>query len=292
MVYHADMSSSPPSYSPTVRRRRLSRELITLREKAELTPGQVAAHFERDRNWLDRIENGHRKRPYVDEVASLLDLYGITTDKAPEHREAVLALVRQARSKGWWAKYGDVLDTEGYVGLEVEASLVSTFQPQVIPGLFQTSDYTAASARAAINTTSEVDRLVHTRAQRQKILTRDERPPRVWAVIDEAALARGADQYVMREQIAHLIDLSEMHNVTIQVLPFDAGFHAGMSGPFVILDFPVPSDPSVVYLESRHDSLYLEETEVVDEYRTAFGHIQTAALSPANSITHLKTLIN
>lgn len=292
MVYHAGMSSSPPSYSPTVRRRRLSRELITLREKAELTPGQVAAHFERDRNWLDRIENGARKRPYVAEVADLLDLYGITTDKAPDHREAVLELVRQARTKGWWAKYGDVLDTAGYVGLEVEASLVSTFQPLVIPGLFQTPDYAAASARAAINSSDEVDRLVHTRAQRQKILTRDEHPPRVWAVIDEAALARGAHDQVMRSQVDHLIDLSQLHNVTIQVLPFDAGFHAGMSGPFVILDFPVPTDPSVVYLESRHDSLYLEETEVVSEYRTIFGHIQASALSPADSVTHLKTLIN
>lgn len=292
MVYHADMSSSPPTYSPTVRRRRLSRELITLREKAGLTPGQVAEHFERDRNWIDRIENGSRKRPYVDEVTSLLDHYGITENKAPEHREAILQLTRQARTKGWWAKYGDVLDTEGYVGLEVEASLISTYQPLVIPGLFQTPDYTAASARAAINTTAEVDRLVHTRSQRQQILTRDDHPPRVWAVIDEAALARGAHDQVMHAQIARLIELSELRNVTIQVLPFDAGFHAGMSGPFVILDFPVPTDPSVVYLESRHDSLYLEEAEVVDEYRTILGHIQTAALSPADSVTHLKQLID
>src|SRR5690554_527379 len=101
MVYHAGMSSSPPSYSPTVRRRRLSRELITLREKAGLTPGQVADHFERDRNWLDRIENGHRKRPYVDEIASLLDHYGLSAEKDPERRQAVLELVRQARTKGW-----------------------------------------------------------------------------------------------------------------------------------------------------------------------------------------------
>lgn len=288
MVYHADMSSSPPTYSPTVRRRRLSRELITLREKIGLTPGQVAEHFERDRNWLDRIENGSRKRPYVDEVASLLDLYGITADKAPEHREAVLELVRQARSKGWWAQYGDVLD--GYVGLEVEASLISTFQPQVIPGLLQTPDYAAASARATINTTDDVERTVQGRIERQRILERD-RPPRLWAVIDEAVLTRGSDNTMMHNQIAHLIQVSERRNITIQVLPFRAGLHAGLAGPFVLLDFPIPADPSLVYLESRHDSLYLEGTEVVDEYRTIFGHIQTAALSPADSIAHLERLI-
>lgn len=283
-----DMSSSPPTYSPTVRRRRLSRELITLRESKGLTIDQVVKHFERARDWLGRIENGHRKRPFIAEIASLLDFY----DVDPERREAILELTRQARAKGWWAKYGDVLDTEGYVGLEVEASAIATWQPQVIPGLFQTADYAAASARAAINTTAEVDRLVHTRIQRQQILTREENPPRVWAVIDEAVLARGASTPVMRSQIAHLIELSELRTVTIQVLPFTAGFHAGMHGPFVILDFPVSTDPPVVYLESRHDSLYLEEGEVVDEYRTILGHIQASALTPAESITHLETLIS
>src|SRR5699024_2620017 len=127
---------------------------------------------------------------------------------------------------------------------------------------------------------------------RQQILTRNEHPPRVWTIIDEAALARGAHDQVMRTQIARLVQLSELRNVTIQVLTFDAGFHAGMSGPFVILDFPVPADPSVVYLESRHASLYREEPEVVDEYRTILGHIQTTALSPADSVTHLQKLID
>ncbi len=282
-----NMSSSPPSYSPTVRRRRLSRELINLRESKGLTIDQVGKHFERGRDWLSRIESGHRKRPYVAEIASLLDYYGVE----PDLHEAILELTRQARDKGWWSKYGDVLDTEGYVGLEVEASAIATWQPQVIPGLFQTPAYAAASARAAINTTAEVDRLVHTRVQRQQILTRAENPPRVWAVIDEAVLMRGADTPVMREQVAHLVELSELRNITIQVLPLSAGFHAGMHGPFVTLDFPVATDPPVVYLESRHDSLYLEESEVVDEYRTILGHIQASALTPAESITHLETLI-
>lgn len=289
MHYHADMSSSPPTHSPTVRRRRLSRELITLREDLGLTPAQVADHFERDRNWLDRIESGVRKRPYVDEVASLLDHYGVTDDTDPQRREAILELVRQARTKGWWSQYGDVLD--GYVGLEVEASSVSTYQPLVVPGLLQTPAYAAASARAAINAEADVARTVESRIERQKILDR-ERAPLVWAVIDEAVLARGSDSAVMHEQIAHLVQVSERRNVTIQLLPFSAGFHAGLSGPFVILDFPVPADPSVVYLESRHDSLYLEDPEVVAEYRTILGHIQTAALSPADSITHLKRLIS
>ncbi|MET9712573.1 helix-turn-helix domain-containing protein [Nocardiopsis alba] len=282
--------SSPPSaaYSPTVRRKRLSRELIALREKSGLTPAQVAAHFDRDRNWINRIENGTRKRPHIAEIASLLDLYGVTEESAPEQRAAVLELTRQARQRGWWDRYGDVLDTEGYVGLEVEASLISTYQPQVLPGLLQTADYTAESARAAINPSAEVDRVIHTRAERQKILTRGD-PPRVWAVIDEAVLARGASESVMRAQIARLIELSELPNVTIQILPFSAGMHAGMHGPFVLLEFP--EDTPVVFLESRRNSIYLEDPGIVDEYRTILGHIQTSALTAVESANHLKRLI-
>lgn len=289
MVYDADMSSPPSAaYSPTVRRKRLSRELIALREKSGLTPAQVAAHFDRDRNWINRIENGTRKRPHIAEIASLLDLYGVTEESAPEQRAAVLELTRQARQRGWWDRYGDVLDTEGYVGLEVEASLISTYQPQVLPGLLQTADYTAESARAAINPSAEVDRVIHTRAERQKILTRGD-PPRVWAVIDEAVLARGASESVMRAQIARLIELSELPNVTIQILPFSAGMHAGMHGPFVLLEFP--EDTPVVFLESRRNSIYLEDPGIVDEYRTILGHIQTSALTAVESANHLKRLI-
>lgn len=290
MVYDADMSSPPSAaYSPTVRRKRLSRELIALREKAGLTPAQVAASHHRDRNWINRIENGTRKRPHIAEVASLLDLYGVTEESAPEQRAAVLELTRQARQRGWWDRYGDVLDTEGYVGLEVEASRISTYQPQVLPGLLQTADYTAESARAAINPPAEVDRVIHTRAERQKILTRGEAPPRVWAVIDEAVLARGASESVMRAQIERLVELSELPNVTIQILPFSSGLHAGMHGPFVLLEFP--ADTPVVFLESMRNSLYLEEPGIVDEYRTILGHIQTSALTAVESVDHLKRLI-
>lgn len=291
VAYHGGMSSSPTlPYSPTVRRRRLSAELIALRKEYGASPEQIAKMLERDRYWLARIENGDRKRPHVAEIEQLLDIYGVTAQSDPARREAILELVRQSRTKGWWSKYDDVLD--GFVGLEAEASFFTTYQPMVVPGLLQTPAYAAATARAGINTTADVDRIVAARMERQRILYRAERPPRLWAVLDEAVLARAAGSEVMREQIAHLITVSELRTVTIQVLPFDAGWHAGLSGPFVILDFPTPSDPSVVYLESRHDSLYLEEPEVLDEYRTIAGHVQASALTAAESVAYLRRMID
>ncbi|WP_435111366.1 helix-turn-helix domain-containing protein [Nocardiopsis synnemataformans] len=278
--------SSTESFSPTVRRRRLSAELIALREKAQLTLEQAAAKLEWSRAKIANIETGKRKRPYVTDVELLLNIYGVT-DEA--HIEAFRDLTRQARTQGWWTKYGDLLDA--YTGFEAEASSISTYQPNVIPGLLQTPDYAAASARAAINSSDDVERIVDARMRRQQIL-KTARPPRLWSVIDEAVIARGAGTKVMREQIQHLVEMAERHtNITVQLLPFSAGLHAGASGPFVILDFPVAADPSLVYLETRHDGLYLEEPEVIADYRTVLGHVQGAALSPAESVTHLTSLI-
>lgn len=286
-VYTGAMSSAEMSFSPTVRRRRLSAELIALREQAGLTLQQVADKLEWSRAIVANLETGRTRYPQVSHVRLLLDVYGVTDT---QRREALFDLTRQARSKGWWTKYGDVL-SGGYVGFESEASGICMYQPQVIPGLLQTRDYAAASARAGLNSPEVVDKIVDVRMKRQEIWKRDD-PPRLWAVIDEAVIARGAGTEMMREQIRHLVEMAEAHStITLQVLPFSAGAHAGLSGPFVILDFPNPADQAMVYLESRHDGLYLEDPQVVSDYRTVLGHVQVSALNPAESIAHLTSLI-
>ncbi|HLU98347.1 MAG TPA: helix-turn-helix transcriptional regulator [Thermobifida alba] len=275
-------------YSPTIRRRRLSEELRKLRMAKGYTLEQAAEKLEWSRAKIANIETGKRLRPYVTDIELLLNIYGVD-DEA--RRAALLDLTRQSRAKGWWTAYDDLL-SGAYVGLEAEASSISTYQVGAIPGLLQTADYAAASARAALNPSADVQRIVDARMRRQKILDRED-SPRLWAIIDEATLARTAtqdDPGVMREQILHLVARAESPGITIQVLPFAKGLHAGTGGPFVLLDFPNPADRPIVYLETRNDGLYLEKSEEIADYRDVLDHLKGTALSPAESITFLNRL--
>ncbi|MFI6575193.1 helix-turn-helix domain-containing protein [Nocardiopsis sp. NPDC050513] len=278
-------------YSPTIRRRRLSEELRQLRAAKGYTLEQAAEKLEWSRAKIANIETGKRLRPYVSDVGLLLDVYEVTN---PARREALLELTRQSRAKGWWTSYGDLL-AGAYIGLEAEASSIATYQVGAIPGLLQTAHYAAASARAALNAPDDVERGVDIRMRRQQILRRDN-PPRLWAIIDEAALVRPATSdapEVMREQIRHLIACAKGANtITIQVLPFSKGLHAGTGGPFVLLDFPNPMDRPIVYLETRNDGLYLEKQEEIADYRDVLDHLKGTALSPSESIAHLTQRID
>ncbi|WP_017607224.1 helix-turn-helix domain-containing protein [Nocardiopsis xinjiangensis] len=276
-------------FSPTIRRRRLSEELKQLRSTAGLTLEQAAKKLEWSRAKIANIETGKRLRPYVTDIGLLLDIYGVTD---PERREALFELTRQSRVKGWWTRYSDFAGA--YFGFEAEASSIATYQVGAIPGLLQTSDYAVASSQASLTPTNDIERVVDARKRRQRILDQ-KKPPRLWAIIDEAALARpatAAEPEVMRKQIRHLVEAAERPNIAVQVLPFSTGLHAGTGGPFVLLDFPDPIDRPVVYLETRHQGLYLETPEQIADYRDVLGHLQDTALSPAESAAHLDRLID
>ena len=165
-----------------------------------------------------------------------------------------------------------------YIGLESEASHVSGYEPQLIPGILQTSDYARAVIRAehpnAID--AEVERRVELRMQRQ----RREQPPSLWLVIDEACLHRvvgGAG--VMSTQLKRVLDMAELPGNDIQVLPFSAGEHGSMGSAFSMLQFPDDRDAPCVYLETRAGSLYLEEPAEVAEYVALLQHLQATAAS-------------
>jgi transcriptional regulator with XRE-family HTH domain len=273
--------------SPTIRRRRLGAELRRRRESAGVTIDGVAERLECSASKISRIETGHTSATPRD-VRDMLEIYGVV---GPESDELV-QIAREARQKGWWHPYSTVL-TGAYVGLEAAADSVRAYEQQVIPGILQTDEYARAMIKAARPdiTADEVDRRVRVRLGRQSLLKQDD-PIDLWVVLDEAVVSRpvGGDA-VMRAQLERLVDAADLPNVTLQILPFDAGAHAGMDGTFAILDFPEPSDPDVVYAENATGGLFLEKGDELRKYVFIFDHIRAAALGPEESVAYLSKLI-
>lgn len=268
------------TYSPTVRRRRLASELRRLRERAGLTIDEVGEKLECSASKVSRIETGQVGVTPRD-ARDMLELYGIE----PDELEALVHLAREARNKGWWHAYGEIF-TGAFVGLESEACSLRAFQALLVPGLLQTEDYVRAVIRAIRPdaTEQQVERKVAGRITRQKLLTEPD-PPEYWAVIDEAVLHRTVGgTAVQRRQLLHLCAMAALPHVTLQVVPFGAGAHPGMEGPFLILSFPEPADPDVVYVENTTNGVYLEQQSDVRTYTLMFDHLRAAALRPEESL--------
>jgi hypothetical protein len=280
----------PATPSPTARGRRLRLELRRIREEAGLTHSDVARRLEWSPSKVSRIETG-QSRVQTGDVRDLLEIYGVTDEAT---RESLVQLAREARRRGWWTRYTDVLGSGTYVGLETEAAGLHTYESMFIPGLLQTEDYARAVIRAG-QTRPDPDTLnrrLGARMARKEILQRPD-SPEIWAVIDESVICRpvGGPE-VMRAQLQHLIEVSTRPNatVTLQVLPFTVGAHPGMNGPFVILTFNSPTDPSMVYLETATDGLYLDEPADVERYTLRFNHLVARALGPDESRTMIAGL--
>lgn len=268
-------------HSPTVRGRRLMRELKRLREASGMSPDEAARRLDFSKSKLYRIENG-RSRVDADDLEDMLDLYDV---RSPE-RDALIKLGREARRRGWWTSYKDVF-TGSYVGLESEAASIRV-NAHIVPGFLQTVGY----AQAVIAATGpwldarDVERRVSARVARQHALLDRDDPPEIHVVLDEAVLRRevGGPE-VMRQQLAALTEASQRPNITIQVLPFGAGAFAGMDGHFVILSFPDQEDPPVAYAEGLFGDVYLESKEELDRYSLAWTHLLNQAISPGESAT-------
>ena len=267
--------------SPTMRRRRLARELARLREERGMTIREAAVALEWDPSKLSRVE-GLQRGIIVRDVRRLLNLYQVTNEA---QREALFEMARQARQRGWWQAYADVMPSEyaTLIGMEAEAAEIRTWQPDLVHGLLQTEDYARAVIRAGRrgDTAAEVDRRVEIRMTRQQILNRPD-PPRVRVVLNEGAVRRvvGGPE-VMRTQLRELAAERDRDTVMIQVLPFTAGEHPAMaSGPFDMLQFAQAADRGVVTLETMTGSLSLESETELRQYEKAFDFLQAAALGP------------
>ena len=236
----------PAHSSPTVKRRRLAAELRSYRDRAGLTIEEVAQRLEWSTAKISRIENA-RVSVLPRDVKFLLGVYGV--EENGEEWETLLALARESRQKGWWYAYGDAIPEgfETYVGLEADATTLRTYESEYVPGLLQTEDYARAVMRATMLTASdeEIERHVAVRMVRQERLT-GPGAPEIWAVVSEAVIRRVVSgEPVMRAQLSRLVEASKQPNITLQVLPFSVGAHAGMDGAFMILGFPAPTDPDV-----------------------------------------------
>jgi transcriptional regulator with XRE-family HTH domain len=269
-------------YTPTVRHRRLAAELRRLREAADLTQEDVSERTGKDRSTLYRLEHA-QQRPQRSTLIQLLDLY----DVDQERRAELLALLRQAGQRGWMQTYRSDLPEiySDYISFESEALSVWNYESLFVPGLLQTEDYARAVIRGGLPAASDeqVENRVMARMERQAVLT-TESPPQLWAIMDEAAVRRlVGGRTVMREQLSRLRDAAALPNVTVQVIPYDAGAHPGMPGSFIVLDFPDAPDQSLVYLDSMAGDLFLEDAAEIRRYILIFEHLRAAALRPDQS---------
>jgi transcriptional regulator with XRE-family HTH domain len=273
-------------YSPTVRGRRLIREIERLRHDSGLSMEAAAQRLGWSASKMYRLENG-RSRITTDDLEDMLDLYGV---RSPQ-REAFIQLGRDARRRGWWTAYADIF-TGSYISMEAEAASIRV-NAHVVPGIFQVPGYAReviARTRPAISA-EDAERRVAARVARQEAFFSRDDPPEVHVVLEEAVLYRQVGGLaVTRGQLAALAEAAARPDVIIQVLPFAVGANAGMDGKFTLLAFPDPEDPPVAYVEGLMGDVYIEADEEVDRFSLAWTHLVTQALDPAESAIMIRAL--
>jgi transcriptional regulator with XRE-family HTH domain len=267
---------------PTVRRRRLGSELRKLRDANNLKLEEVAAELGVAPSTLSRIETGKAptKSAYLNQM---LEMYGVTD---PAQRQVLVDMAREGHRKGWWSAYDDVLPSgfDIFVGLEAETTGIRSYENSVVHGLLQTKEYARAVLRELQPRLSaeQIERQVDLRLARQGRLD-DEPSLDLWVIHDEAVIRRmvGGPE-VMKAQLRRMLE-EALPGMTLQVLPFVNGAHAGLRGPFSILEFPDRTDSRVAHVESVGGFLYLEKDAVVRSCADAFDRLRAAALSPGAS---------
>jgi transcriptional regulator with XRE-family HTH domain len=263
--------------NPTVRRRRLGQELRRLRELKGMTAEEVAERLLVSQSKISRLENGRRSISQRD----VRDLCGVYEVEDRRVVDSLMQMAKESRQQGWWHAFGDI-PYSVYIGLETDAASLRVYEPQVVPGLLQTPGYAEAVITGALPeaTTADIEKRVGVRMRRQDRITDTEHPLRLWAVLDESALRRavGGPQ-TMVEQLDHLLELTRLPHVTVQVMPFSMGAHPGVNGQYAILEFPEAADSTVVYLEGVTSDLYLEKANDVQSYSVMYEHLRAQALN-------------
>ena len=284
-------AARPRSAGPTVQRLVLGGHLRRLREEAGMTTERAALSIRGSHSKISRMEHGRVGFKERD-IADLLTLYGVGPG---DEREALLKLAREANSPGWWQAYADILPhwVEPFFGLEAAASFIREYELQFVPGLLQIEDYARAVIRLGnVATEEEVVRRAKARISRQEILRRDN-PPKLWAVLDEGALRRvigGPD--VMKAQLRYLIEMCDHPAVTLQILPFSAGSHRAMGGPFTILRYTEPDLRNVVFIEQLTSALYLDKPTEVDAYLEVIEEVCLQAEPSAKTPAMLQAVLD
>jgi len=271
----------PSNVNPTVRRRRLGQELRRLREVKGMTAEEVAERLLVSQSKISRLENGRRSISQRD----VRDLCGVYEVEDVRIVDSLMQMAKDSRQQGWWHSFGDI-PYSVYIGLETDAASLRIYDPQVVPGLLQTRPYAEALIAGALPETAsaDIDKRVQVRMRRQERISAPENPLRLWTVLDEAALRRVVgSRLVMREQLEHLVEQSQLPHVTVQVIPFEMGAHPGLNGQYAILEFPDTADSSVVYIEGVTSDLYLEKAADVQKYSVMYEHLRAQALNVEQS---------
>jgi transcriptional regulator with XRE-family HTH domain len=277
------------SASPLMLRRRLRTELRTARLNKELTQEQVATAMDWSLSKMNRIEKA-KTGISTNDLKVLLPLYGITDE---ERIEELLALARAARQSPWWSRYSDVAPTTLLELIEYEyaASAVSQFETIFVPGILQTEEYASAVLQGFYGEKSPAERvaaLVELRTRRRDLLT-SENAPKFHFVLDESVIHRlVGSPAIMSQQFMHLIKMAKLSNVMIQIVPYAAGLHPGMKGPFEVVQFADAPDENIVFLEGPRGDLISDDPDETDSYLKDFRRITEKSIEPSDSVALLK----
>jgi len=248
-----------------------------MREQADMSLDKACVLLDKTRSSLQRLEAGETRLD-VHLVRSMMDVYD---QFVPD----LIDRTRDALKPGWWVSYG--IKDMGYVDVETEAAVVRELTLLHLPGLLQTENYMRAlfEVHQLKRSKTELANQIAVRKIRQERLTAEKNPLQLVALVDEAALRQTlGGPKVMREQLEHLISMSQLPTVTLQVLPTDMGGHGGISGSFIVLEFPDPTDFDLLYVSYPTGSTHIEEIDEVSRARLLFDHLSSRALSPTDSL--------
>jgi transcriptional regulator with XRE-family HTH domain len=276
---------------PTVVRVLVGARLRRLREARGISREDAGYAIRASGSKISRLERGRTGFKQRD-VVDLLTIFGVMDDA---ERQEVLELAEQANASSWWQSYSDVVPAwfEPYLGLEQSAGVIRSYEVQFVPGLLQTEQY----ARAVVplghpaEPDDKIDRRVALRMRRQEILRRSD-PPKLWVVIDEAALRRPyGGAATMRGQLRHLIGLAELPCISIQVMPLANGGHAAAGGPITFMRFPEGDLPDVVYLEQLASAVYFDKRADTVHYGRVLNRLGIEAEQPDKTLAILRRIL-
>jgi transcriptional regulator with XRE-family HTH domain len=267
--------------SSVAMRLQLRMELKRLRVEAALTQKYVADTLDWSPSKIIRIENG-QVAVAVSDLRALVFLYGLRD----EARLAELEQLARASKKLPFSEYRDVIspDSMKYFGYEGSAAVLRQVQPLVLPGLLQTEEYTRGVLALRDRTSEQMDRIIQVRRERQEII--EQPAPLLHFILDEAILRRQVNgPRVLRGQLQKILDLSVAGRISVQVLPFELGYHEALRGPFVHLEFGMVSEPDIVYVDNAQSGppLFFENPEATGPYKEMFYILEDKALDPADS---------
>jgi transcriptional regulator with XRE-family HTH domain len=275
---------------PVVQSALLRSELIRLRKESGLTQEQVADALDWSPSKLIRVEGGRSAITKVD-LDALLTRYGISSEG---QRDRLQTLNKGARERAWWATYRDDLDPAyiDYVGYEAGAAFIRAFESSYVPALLQTEEYAQVLSAYSVDAQRAAP-AVQLRMQRQAEMARRSSPPRQYHVIDEAVVRRhvgiSQDPAIMPQQLLHIAKRAQDEELlTVRVIPFSAGAHQGLSGPFTLLEFEGPMT-DLLYLDAGRELALITGTDPrIGQYRDDFENLLESALSASDSIEFIK----